>query len=200
MLLYATPPDWFAAATADLGGLLSDHLHAERKAAENALLLLRKYPHDRLFVETLARLAHEETSHVVQVSLSMQELGLAPRSDISNPYTRQLFTLMRQGEPARKVDSLLVAALIEARSHERLRLLAAGFAALGAKGGAFAERFTKLADFYTVLANAEERHAESFVALAEREDSQHAVADRLTALALSEATIVAALPMGPRVH
>jgi len=200
MLLHATSADWFAAATADLGGLLSDHLHAERKAAENALLLLRKYPHDRDFVETLARLAHEETSHVVQVTLLMEELGLSPRSDISNPYTRQLFEQMRQGEPARKVDSLLVAALIEARSHERLRLLAAGFAEVAARGGAESARAEKLSEFYTVLANAEERHAESFVALAERADSKPAVAERLQALAQREAAIVAELPLGPRVH
>ena len=43
--LSSTHPRWFAASAADLQALLSDHLHCERKAAENALSLVRRYPH-----------------------------------------------------------------------------------------------------------------------------------------------------------
>src|SRR3982750_1717700 len=66
-LLSSTHPRWFEASSADLPALLSDHLHCERKAAENALSLVRRYPHRGASVEKLGRLAHEETSHVVQV-------------------------------------------------------------------------------------------------------------------------------------
>ena len=45
LLLSSTHPRWFAASSADLPALLSDHLHCERKAAENALSLVRRYPH-----------------------------------------------------------------------------------------------------------------------------------------------------------
>lgn len=45
MLVTATPRDWFDFASRDLHALLSDHLHCERKEAENALGLVRRCPH-----------------------------------------------------------------------------------------------------------------------------------------------------------
>lgn len=191
ILQYTTPPSWFEQARVDLGALLSDHLHCERKAAENALSMVRRYPHDPGFVDALSRLAHEETSHVVQVGNLMADLGLAPRSDAANPYTRALFAEVRATEPERRVDLLLVAALIEERSHERLRLLAAGFDRIGEP---------RLADFYTTLANAEERHTTIFVEQAARFVTPDALRARLAQLAAHEAAVVAALPATSRVH
>ena len=52
-LLSSTHPRWFEASSADLPALLSDHLHCERKAAENALSLVRRYPHRGTSVEKL---------------------------------------------------------------------------------------------------------------------------------------------------
>jgi tRNA-(ms[2]io[6]A)-hydroxylase len=43
MLRSRTDPRWFEVSRRDLGALLSDHLHCERKAAENALSLVRRY-------------------------------------------------------------------------------------------------------------------------------------------------------------
>lgn len=191
MLKSATRAGWFEASTADLAGLLSDHLHCERKAAENALSLVRRYPHNHRFVETLSRLAHEETSHVVQVSLVLAERGFTPRTDMANAYTRALFAGVASGEPERRVDLLLVAGLIEARSHERLQLLAAGFRQAGD---------VRLADFYHMLANAEERHASIFVDLANLYMPQAEVEQRLDAMATREAGIIASLGFGCRVH
>lgn len=187
----STSPAWFARSRRDLAALLSDHLHAERKAAENALGLVRRYPHDVQAVEQLTRLAHEETSHCVQVAALMSERGLVPRPDTVNRYARGLLGLLRGREPDRHVDALLVAALIEARSHERLGHLRDGFAAEGDE---------RLADFYRTLANAEERHADLFVELAERVAPSSAVADRLAELTEREAEILAALPHESRVH
>ena len=82
ILASSTHPRWFLAATRDLHALLSDHLHCERKAAENALSLVRRYPHRRGSVDALGRLAHEETSHVVQVAALMARRGLTPRTDL----------------------------------------------------------------------------------------------------------------------
>ena len=81
------------------------------------------------------------------------------------------------------------AAFIEARSHERLALLARGFAD-GGDG--------ELADFYAALATAEERHAEIFIELA-RPLLPAADGDaRIDELALREAEILAALPHASR--
>ena len=74
----ATHPRWFEVATASLPALLSDHLHCERKAAENALSLVRRYPSDGEAALALGRLAHEETSHVIQVGELIADRGLVP--------------------------------------------------------------------------------------------------------------------------
>ncbi|MBC8132449.1 MAG: hypothetical protein H7X95_05660, partial [Deltaproteobacteria bacterium] len=95
ILASSTHPRWFAAATTDLRALLSDHLHCERKAAENALSLVRRYPHRGGSVDVLGRLAHEETSHVVQVAALMAERGWSPRGDLPNQYARALFAEVR---------------------------------------------------------------------------------------------------------
>lgn len=187
----ATPAAWFSQSRRDLAALLSDHLHAERKAAENALGLVRRYPHDADALEQLTRLAHEETSHCVQVAALLAERGLMPRPDTPNHYARGLLALVRAREPDRHVDALLVAALIEARSHERLTLLRDGFAAEGDE---------RLATFYAVLANAEERHAEVFVQLAERVAPSDVVRARLAELIACEAEVIAGSPHGSRVH
>jgi tRNA 2-(methylsulfanyl)-N6-isopentenyladenosine37 hydroxylase len=191
VLVSSTHPRWFATATANLGGLLSDHLHCERKAAENALSLVRRYAADAEASLALGRLAHEETSHVIQVAELLASQGLSPRPDSPNQYTRALLAEVRRTEPEHRVDALLVAALIEARSHERLRLLETGFAARGEE---------RLAGFYRTLANAEERHAEIFRTLAERVMEPAVVAERLGQLAAREAEILAAQPFCCRVH
>jgi tRNA-(ms[2]io[6]A)-hydroxylase len=190
MLKSRTDPRWFEVSRRDLGALLSDHLHCERKAAENALSLVRRYCGSAALVERLTRLAHEETSHLVQVGELLSERGLALRPDLPNWYARGLLELVRGNEPGRRVDALLVAALIEARSHERLSLLAAGFEASGE---------ADLGAIYTALANAEDRHAELYVELA-REGAREDVDARLRELARREAEILARLEPGSRIH
>ena len=191
MLVSSTHPRWFESATADLPALMSDHLHCERKAAENALSLVRRYPHRRGSVEALSRLAHEETSHVIQVGVLMARRGWIPRADTPNHYARGLLGEVRGREPERLLDSLLVAAFIEARSHERLRLLAQGFGVAGQ---------AELADFYGALAVAEDRHAEIFLELGQVLVPAGDFQARLAALALREAEILGGLPHAARVH
>jgi len=98
---------------------------------------------------------------------------------------------VRGREPERLLDSLLVAAFIEARSHERLQLLAEGFAAAGE---------AELAFFYGALAAAEDRHAEIFLELGRVLVPAADFQARLHALAQREAEIIGALPHAPRVH
>ncbi len=191
MLQSSTDVSWFEAARKDLGALLSDHLHCERKAAENALSLVRRYPGHAALVGRLTRLAHEETSHVVQMAALIAERGLRLRADTPNRYARELLAAVRGHDPARLVDLLLCAALIEARSHERLNLLAAGFAGDGDR---------VLGDFYRALADAEERHAGAYLELARGIATPNEVEARAAELAVIEARIIAALPRVSRIH
>ncbi|HEY4393460.1 MAG TPA: tRNA isopentenyl-2-thiomethyl-A-37 hydroxylase MiaE [Polyangia bacterium] len=191
ILRSCTHPRWFAAGVRDLQALLSDHLHCERKAAENALALVRRYPHRGTSVTQLGRLAHEETSHVVQVAALLGRRGWTPRADSPNRYARALLEEVRGREPERLLDALLVAAFIEARSHERLGILARGFTARGE---------TELGDFYAALGDAEERHAETFLELARPLVDGQTFTARLEELGQREAEILGALPHGSRVH
>jgi tRNA-(ms[2]io[6]A)-hydroxylase len=191
LVLAPTAPGWFAASRRDLGGLLSDHLHCERKAAENALSLVRRYSAHATLVARLTRLAHEETSHLVQVGVLLEERGLPLRADTPNRYARALLTELRPNEPARCLDALLVGAVIEARSHERLSLLADGFAGEGDAA---------LAAFYQALSTAEDRHAEIYLELADELAGRPATDERLQWYLRHEAQVLAALPQLPRIH
>ena len=191
LLRTSTHPRWFAAATSNLQALFSDHLHCERKAAENALHLVRRYPHRDQTAETLSRLAHEETSHVVQVALMLDQRGLRPLPDTPNLYARGLFAEVRGAEPDRMLDLLLVAAFIEARSHERLCRLAEGFAKAGE---------TALAELYDTLARAEDRHAEIFLELAAPLVPAETLATRQEHFAIVEAALIDGLPYACRIH
>jgi tRNA 2-(methylsulfanyl)-N6-isopentenyladenosine37 hydroxylase len=191
ILRASTPDGWFEVAAAGLPALLADHLHCERKAAENALSLVRRYPSDPEAALQLSRLAHEETSHVIQVAELMASRGYAPRADSPNRYARALLAEARPREPGHHLDALLVAAFIEARSHERLGLLERGFAARGDH---------RLAAFYRALASAEDRHAEIYLELAARVAPPDQLSARLQQLGEREAAIIGAQPFSARVH
>jgi tRNA-(ms[2]io[6]A)-hydroxylase len=99
---------------------------------------------------------------------------------------------VRSGGTARLLDRLLVAALIEARSCERLFLLAGGLARPE-------HGDPRLAELYDRLARSEGGHETLFLDLA-REVGGEAADARAAELAEREAAIVAGLPVLPRIH
>jgi tRNA-(ms[2]io[6]A)-hydroxylase len=190
-LAASTDPRWLPLALERFDEVLCDHAHCEKKAAAQAISLLASWPEKVLLVQRLARLAQEELQHFRQVYDRVVARGLVLGRDRGDPYARALRAHVRhQAEGPRLTDLLLVAALIEARSHERLALLAGGLA----------EREPELARFYEALATAEAGHARLFVGLAEEYDDPAAVAERLAELARLEAELVAGLPLEPRIH
>jgi tRNA 2-(methylsulfanyl)-N6-isopentenyladenosine37 hydroxylase len=185
--LAPTDARWLEVALSDLDAVHRDHLHCERKAAQSALSLVRSYPQRAELVTAVARLAHEETAHVVQVSQLLARKGTAPGWDLGDDYAAALRGHVRKGEPARLLDRLLVFALIEARSAERLALLAEALPDV------------PTANLYRALATAEVRHRDTFLELAAAVDPQ-GWRGRAAELAAAEAAIVAALPVRPRIH
>lgn len=181
-------PRWLGTALANLDAVYCDHLHCERKAAQSALSLVRSYPQHPKLVEAVARLAHEETSHVIQVSQLLSRKGTYPRYDTGDDYAQALRKHIRKREPERLLDSLLIFALIEARSAQRLALLA----------GALPEPET--AALYRALATAEVRHRDTFLDLAAGVVDEPTCRDRLAQLARAEADIMARLPVRARIH
>jgi tRNA 2-(methylsulfanyl)-N6-isopentenyladenosine37 hydroxylase len=184
----ATDPRWIDVALADLDAVVADHLHCERKAAQSALSLVRSYPDHVALVAAVARLAHEETSHVVQVGELLARRGVVPRFDLGDELAQALRREVRKQEPGRLLDNLLVFALIEARSAERLALLAEAIPDAA------------MARTYRALALAEVRHRDVFLALAADVAPADEVEIRVAELAAAEATILAGLPLRPRIH
>ncbi len=123
-----TPSDWADAAFADPEGLLSDHAHCEKKAALSALSLMHAFPGEPRATTLLARLAEEELNHLRRVLEAMTRFGWALRPDKGNAYAQGLLAIMDRDRRGRSdaeplLDRLLIAALLEARSCERLHLL-----------------------------------------------------------------------------
>lgn len=185
--LVASDPRWLSIALADLDAVHADHLHCERKAAQSALSLIRSYPDKTDLVTAMARLAHDETRHVIQVAQLMARREQPASFDFGDDYAAALRDLIRKGEPARLLDRLLVFATIEGRSAERLGLLA----------GALDD--PKSRELYASLATAEVRHRDIFLSLA-RDVAPVTWQARAAELAAREAEILANRAISARIH
>src|SRR6516165_12731633 len=117
---------WLPGAVAQLDLVLVDHAHYEKKAAANALSLLQAYPDVPGLPAHMARLAREESGHLARVLQLLERHGLTLGRDPGDPYAQALQALVRTPAVQRQLDRFLVAAIIEARSCERLALLADG--------------------------------------------------------------------------
>ncbi|WP_216916019.1 MULTISPECIES: tRNA-(ms[2]io[6]A)-hydroxylase [unclassified Synechococcus] len=179
---------WLEQALAHPELLLIDHAHCERKAAGAALQLMFRYPSDGELAAVLSPLAREELEHFERVQALLERRGLGLRALAAPPYGAALAALVRRAEPERMLDSFLVAGLIEARSHERMALLAAHSPDL------------ELRELYADLLASEARHFGLYWVLCERRWPRPEVTDRLTDLAASEAEILASLHPQPRMH
>lgn len=186
LLRSSTDPRWVEVALAGLESTLADHAHCEKKAAASALKLVADHADRPDLVRALAKLAQEELQHFHAVLAELGRRGMTLPSDEGDPYARALVRLVRGGEGA-LVDRLLVSALIEARSCERLAILA----------GALPD--ARLRELYARLAQSEAGHERLFVDLARRHGGLD-VERRLDALAEAEARIVRELPLLPRIH
>src|SRR5687767_6727226 len=122
----ATDPRWLPLALANFDAVLVDHAHCEKKAAAHALSMLQAHPEIPGLPAQMARLAREESAHLARVLALMEERGLLLTRDEGDPYAQALQEALRKTQPERRLDRLLVSAIIEARSCERLALLAGG--------------------------------------------------------------------------
>lgn len=150
-----TPTAWFEQAVAHLDELLIDHANCEKKAAGTALSLLYRYVDKPDLLMTLSRLAREELRHFEQVHEFLVRRGIAYVHISPSRYASGLKSLVRSEEPARLVDTLVMGAIVEARSCERFMGLVEVLPA-------------DLAGFYEKLLDSEARHFEQYLALARR--------------------------------
>jgi tRNA-(ms[2]io[6]A)-hydroxylase len=182
---------WLEQAIAQPELLLIDHAHCERKAAGVALQLMFRYPADQELGAVLSPLAREELEHFEQVLALLQRRGGGLRPLPAPGYGAALTALVRKGEPQRMLDSFLVAGLIEARSHERMALLAAH------------SPEPELRDLYAELLASEARHFGLYWVLCEQRFGREVTVARLEALATAECEVLTgslARPEDLRMH
>ncbi len=179
---------WLLQAIAHADLVLIDHAHCERKAAGVALQLMFRYPSDGGLGAVLSPLAREELEHFELVLQLLQRRCVALRPLAAPPYGAGLARLVRRQEPERMLDSFLVAGLIEARSHERMALLAAHSPEL------------ELRQLYGELLASEARHFGLYWLLAEERFSRPVLVERLRQLSALEAELLATLWSEPRFH
>lgn len=187
-LRYATRREWIDHAVAHFDEVLVDHAHCEKKAAANALSMLQTYPDVPGLPALMARLAREECAHLAKVLALMEKRKLVLGRDGGDPYAQGLIELMRHGSDERRLDRLLVAAIIEKRSEERLRLLAENL------------EDPALKKFYAELAKSEDGHQALFIRLAKTQGPERKVEARLDELLAGEAKVMKRLPLRAAVH
>lgn len=183
-----TSKEWVEQAIANLDIILLDHSHCERKAAGVALNLMFRYPSHTKLVRMLTAIAREELEHFEQVNQWLERRGIPLGQLSAPPYAAGLTAKIRREEPERLLDSLLVSGLIEARSHERLGLLANCC------------QDAELAKFYRGLMASEARHYGVYWVLATTYFDIEIVRARLESLASIESEMLATLHSEPRIH
>ena len=178
LLLNETPPEWLNYASQNLDLLLIDQANCEKKAASSAISLLYRNEHDRSYVKQLSRLAREELRHFELVVDQLHRQNVTYARLGPSRYAKQLHGWIRTNNANdRFVDQLLVAAMIEARSCERIEKL------LGILD-------QELEDLYLRLHESEGRHFMVYVEFALKQTTRDVVLERLASLRSSEAELI----------
>ncbi len=179
---------WLELALSNPIEILIDHAHCERKAAGVAIQLMFRYPSEPDLAEVLSPIAREELEHFEKILFLLKDLGHSLKALKPPPYGAELAKCVRKEEPYRMLDSFLISGLIEARSHERLSLLA-----LNSENKSF-----KL--LYESLLESEARHFGIYWKLAQTKFSKNETNKRLEELSNIESEILSQTFVLPRIH
>ena len=179
---------WIKLALSNPIEILIDHAHCEKKAAGVAIQLMFRYPTEPNLAEVLSPIAREELEHFEKILYFLKDLGQPLKALKPSPYGSELAKNVRKKEPYRMLDSLLIAGIIEARSHERLSILA-----LNSEN----KNFRAL---YESLLESEARHFGIYWKLAKTKFSKDETFKRLEEIAKIESEILSDTYFLPRVH
>ena len=187
-LLSLSSERWIKLALSNPTEILIDHAHCEKKAAGVAIQLMFKYPSEQSLSEVLSPIAREELEHFEKILNFLKDKGIEIKPLKPPPYGSELAKNIRREEPHRMLDSFLVAGIIEARSHERLSILALNF------------EDASLREIYNSLLESEARHFGVYWKLAQEKFSKKEVFKRLNELAHKESEILSETFPLPRIH
>jgi tRNA-(ms[2]io[6]A)-hydroxylase len=153
-----TDPRWVNIVEKNIEEILTDHAYCEQKAASNAISTIVRYPEYDDVVEEMVRISREEMEHFGMVHNELRKRGLSLGRERKDPYVHDLASFIKQGGSKEQqfVDKMLFAAMIEARSCERFRLLSENISDEG------------LRDFYYELMASEAEHYATFIGFARK--------------------------------
>ena len=171
-----TPEKWVQFAITDLPTLLIDHANCEKKAASTALNLMYRYTDQFDLLNKMSKLAREELRHFEQVIAILKKRSIEYVAVSASRYASALFSHARKTEPGKLVDSLIIGAIIEARSCERFYCL-------------IPYLDQELAQFYSSLLKSESRHFQDYLKLAQRA-SDDTITERVDFLLKEERKLI----------
>ena len=183
-------PRWVNIAEKNIEKILSDHAFCEQKAASTAISLIVSFPEYTELVQEMIGLVEEEMSHFKMVHDLILDRGFTLGRDRKDDYVSKLLQFFPKGgsRTTQLVHRLLLAALIEARSCERFRLLSEHL------------EDKKLAKFYRKLMISEANHYSSFLGFARQYGDRKEVDQKWDALLEFEAKIMKTLSVDKTIH
>lgn len=163
-----TDPRWVDIVSKNIEEILTDHAYCEQKAASSAISLIIGFPEKTELVTEMIALVQEEMSHFKMVHELIIERGLTLGRERKDEYVVRLMTFFKKGGSREDhlVHKLLYAALIEARSCERFRLLSEEL------------EDQKLGRFYRKLMISEANHYTTFLRFARQYGKNRAEVDQ----------------------
>jgi tRNA-(ms[2]io[6]A)-hydroxylase len=185
-----TDPRWVNIVEKNIEDILTDHAYCEQKAASTAISLIVGFPEYTELVEEMTDLVQEEMSHFKMVHEKIIENGWTLGRDRKDEYVLALLKFFPKGgsRTTQLVHRLLYAALIEARSCERFKLLSEEL------------EDKKLAKFYKKLMISEAGHYTMFLKYARKYGNRKEVDKKWEDLLLFEAEIMKQLGKKETIH
>lgn len=185
-----TDPRWVNIVEKNIEDILTDHAYCEQKAASTAVSLIVSFPEYTELVQEMIELVYEEMSHFKMVHDLILERGWILGRDRKDDYVIALLKFFPKGgsRTTQLVHRLLSAALIEARSCERFRLLSEELAD------------KKLAKFYRKLMISEASHYTMFLNFARQYGDRKEVDEKWQQLLDYEAKIMKDLSNKETIH
>lgn len=160
-LKMATDPRWVNIVEKNLEEILIDHAFCEQKAASNSISIIVQYPQYPDLVESMVEICKEEMEHFKMVHDKIKERGFKLGFERKDPYVKDLSSYLKtnKSNSSREghfVNQMLFAAMIEARSCERFKILSEELSD------------KDLRDFYRMLMESEARHYVTFLNFAKK--------------------------------
>ena len=185
-----TDPRWVNIVEKNIEEILIDHAYCEQKAASTAISFIVTYPEYSELVTAMTALAKEEMSHFKMVHDRLLERGFALGWDRKDAYVLELMKFFPKGGSrlTNLIHRLLYAALIEARSCERFRLLSENL------------QDEELATFYRNLMVSEANHYTMFLNFARKYGNRQEVDTKWQDLLVYEAEIMKGLGNSEAIH